>query len=112
MTSPSVFQVVRVPQYSPYAVAEYALALLMTLNRKVHRAYNRVREGNFSISGLMGFDLRGKTIGVIGTGKIGRTFIGLLRDEPRTTRHQAANPSPARLETAIYRMPTRGANIV
>ncbi len=71
-------QVVRVPQYSPYAVAEYALALLMTLNRKVHRAYNRVREGNFSISGLMGFDLRGKTIGVIGTGKIGRTFIGLL----------------------------------
>ena len=72
-------QVVRVPQYSPYAVAEYALALLMTLNRKVHRAYNRVREGNFSISGLMGFDLRGKTIGVIGTGKIGRTFIGLLR---------------------------------
>ena len=71
--------VVRVPQYSPYAVAEYALALLMTLNRKIHRAYNRVREGNFSIGGLMGFDLRGKTIGVIGTGKIGRTFIGLLR---------------------------------
>ena len=71
--------VVRVPQYSPYAVAEYALALLMTLNRKVHRAYNRVREGNFSISGLMGFDLRGKTMGVVGTGKIGRTFIGLLR---------------------------------
>ena len=72
-------QVVRVPQYSPYAVAEYALALLMTLNRKVHRAYNRVREGNFSINGLMGFYLRGKTMGVIGTGKIGRTFIGLLR---------------------------------
>ena len=72
-------QVVRVPQYSPYAVAEYALALLMTLNRKVHRAYNRVREGNFSINGLMGFDLHGKTMGVIGTGKIGRTFIGLLR---------------------------------
>ena len=72
-------QVVRVPQYSPYAVAEYALALLMTLNRKVHRAYNRVREGNFSINGLMGFDLRGKTMGVVGTGKIGRTFIGLLR---------------------------------
>ena len=71
--------VVRVPQYSPCAVAEYALALLMTLNRKVHRAYNRVREGNFSIIGLMGFDLRGKTMGVVGTGKIGRTFIGLLR---------------------------------
>lgn len=71
--------VVRVPQYSPYAVAEYALGLLMTLNRKIHRAYNRVREGNFAISGLMGFDLRGKTIGVVGTGKIGRTFAELLR---------------------------------
>ena len=72
-------QVVRVPQYSPYAVAEYALALLMTLNRKVHRAYNRVREGNFSINGLIGFDLHGKTVGVIGTGQIGMTFAGLLR---------------------------------
>jgi len=71
--------VVRVPQYSPYAVAEYTLGLLLTLNRKIHRAYNRVREGNFAIHGLMGFDLRGKTIGVIGTGKIGLTFIGLLR---------------------------------
>lgn len=71
--------VVRVPQYSPYAVAEYALGLLMTLNRKIHRAYNRVRESNFSINGLMGFDLRGKTVGVIGTGKIGRVFIGLLQ---------------------------------
>ena len=70
--------VVRVPQYSPYAVAEYALALLMTLDRKIHRAYNRVREGNFAIGGLMGFDLRGKTVGIIGTGKIGRTFAELL----------------------------------
>ena len=70
--------VVRVPQYSPYAVAEYALALLMTLNRKIHRAYNRVREGNFSIGGLMGFDLRGKTVGIVGTGRIGRTFAELL----------------------------------
>ena len=71
--------VVRVPRYSPYAVAEYALCLLMTVNRKVHRAFNRVREGNFSISGLMGFDIHGKTVGVVGTGKIGRTFAGLLR---------------------------------
>jgi len=70
--------VVRVPQYSPYAVAEYALALLMTLDRKIHRAYNRVREGNFAIGGLMGFDLRGKTVGIVGTGKIGRTFAELL----------------------------------
>ncbi len=71
--------VVRVPQYSPYAVAEYALGLLMTLNRKIHRAYNRVREANFAINGLIGFDLRGKTVGVIGTGKIGRTFAELLK---------------------------------
>lgn len=63
--------VVRVPAYSPYAVAEYTIALMMTLNRKIHRAYNRVREGNFAIEGLVGFDLRGKTVGVIGTGKIG-----------------------------------------
>ena len=60
--------VVRVPGYSPYAVAEYALAMFMTLNRSLHRAYNRVRENNFSINGLIGFDLRGKTVGIIGTG--------------------------------------------
>lgn len=71
--------VVRVPEYSPYAVAEYTLGLLMTLNRKIHRAFNRVREGNFSIQGLMGFDLKGKTIGIIGTGKIGRAFAKVLQ---------------------------------
>ncbi len=71
--------VVRVPQYSPYSVAEYALGVLMTLNRKIHRAYNRVREGNFSINGLMGFDLRGKTVGIIGTGRIGRVFAEILQ---------------------------------
>ncbi len=64
--------VVRVPAYSPHAVAEHAVALLLTLNRKIHRAYNRVRELNFSLSGLVGFDVRGKTVGIIGTGKIGR----------------------------------------
>ena len=63
--------VVRVPAYSPYSVAEHAVTLLMTLNRKTHRAYNRVREGNFSLDGLVGFDLHGKTVGIIGTGKIG-----------------------------------------
>ena len=63
--------VVRVPAYSPYAVAEHTLALLMTLNRKTHRAYNRVREGNFSLDGLMGFDVHGRTAGIIGTGQIG-----------------------------------------
>jgi len=61
----------RVPAYSPYAVAEFTLGMILTLNRQYHRAYNRVREGNFSIDGLMGFDLHGRTVGIIGTGKIG-----------------------------------------
>ena len=71
--------VVRVPGYSPYAVAEYALAMYMTLNRSLHRAYNRVRENNFSINGLIGSDLRGKTVGIIGTGKIGMVFAEVLQ---------------------------------
>ncbi|MFN9066571.1 MAG: 2-hydroxyacid dehydrogenase, partial [Bdellovibrionales bacterium] len=70
--------VVRVPEYSPYAVAEHTLALLLTLNRKIHRAHARVREFNFSLDGLVGFDLHGKTIGVIGTGRIGRVLIKIL----------------------------------
>lgn len=64
-------KVVRVPAYSPHAVAEHTIALLLTLNRRIHRAYNRVREGNFSLNGLVGFDLHGLTVGIIGTGKIG-----------------------------------------
>ena len=71
--------VVRVPGYSPYAVAEYALAMYMTLNRSLHRAYNRVRENNFSINGLIGSDLRGKAVGIIGTGKIGLVFAEVLQ---------------------------------
>ncbi len=71
--------VVRVPAYSPYAVAEYSLALMLSLNRKIHRAYWRTRDGNFSLNGLMGFDMHGKTIGIIGTGKIARILIRLLR---------------------------------
>ncbi len=67
--------VVHVPAYSPYAVAEHAMALLLSLNRKTHKAYARTRDYNFSLNGLIGFDLRGKTIGVIGTGKIGKVFI-------------------------------------
>jgi D-lactate dehydrogenase len=70
--------VARVPAYSPHAVAEHALALILTLNRKTNRAYNRVREGNFSLDGLMGFDLHGKTAGVVGTGKIGRIFARIM----------------------------------
>lgn len=71
--------VVRVPAYSTYAVAEYSLALMLSLNRKIHRAYWRTRDGNFSLNGLMGFDMHGKTIGIIGTGKIARILIRLLK---------------------------------
>ncbi len=71
--------ITRVPVYSPYAVAEHAVGLLMTLNRKVHRSYNRVRDFNFSLNGLVGFDLHGKTAGVVGTGKIGRIVAKILR---------------------------------
>ncbi len=71
--------VARVPAYSPFAVAEHAVALILTLNRCIHRAYNRVREGNFQLEGLLGFDLYGKTVGVIGTGKIGAIFANIMR---------------------------------
>lgn len=71
--------VVRVPAYSPYAVAEYSLALMLSLNRKIHRAYWRTRDGNFSLNGLMGFDMHGKTIGIIGTGKIAKILIHMLK---------------------------------
>ena len=71
--------VVRVPAYSPYAVAEHTVALILTLNRKLHRAYNRVREGNFSLDGLLGFDLHGRTVGIVGTGKIGRIVGQILQ---------------------------------
>lgn len=71
--------IVRVPAYSPHAVAEHTMGLLLTLNRRLHKAYNRTREFNFSIVGLTGTDLYGKTVGVIGTGKIGRTFIDICR---------------------------------
>jgi D-lactate dehydrogenase len=70
--------VVRVPAYSPYAVAEHAIALMLALNRNVHRAYNRVREGNFALDGLLGYDMHGKTVGVIGTGQIGTVVAQIL----------------------------------
>src|SRR4029077_17644687 len=69
----------RVPSYSPHAVAEHTVALILALNRKIHRAYNRVREFNFSLSGLVGFDLCGKTAGILGTGKTGRIVGEILR---------------------------------
>lgn len=71
--------IVRVPAYSPYAVAEHALGMLMTLNRKLHKAYIRTRDFNFSLDGLTGMDLHGKTVGVIGTGKIGQCFISICK---------------------------------
>ena len=71
--------VYRVPAYSPYAVAEHAMAMLLTVNRKTHKAHNRTREFNFSLAGLTGFDLYGKTVGIIGTGKIGRIFADICR---------------------------------
>ncbi|GAB2764658.1 hypothetical protein GCM10010465_07320 [Actinomadura fibrosa] len=69
----------RVPAYSPEAVAEHAVALILTLNRKTHKAYNRIREGNFSLNRLIGFNLHGKTVGVIGTGKIGASFCSIIK---------------------------------
>lgn len=71
-------KIVRVPAYSPEAVAEHAVALILTLNRKTHKAYNRVRESNFSLENLTGFNLHGKTVGVIGTGQIGQAFCRIM----------------------------------
>jgi D-lactate dehydrogenase len=71
-------RVCRVPAYSPEAVAEHAVAMILTLNRKTHKAYNRVREQNFSLNGLLGFNLQGKTAGVVGTGKIGSSFCKIM----------------------------------
>ena len=71
--------VVRVPAYSPYAVAEHTAALILTLNRQIHRAYHRIRDGNFALDGLLGFDLRGRTVGVVGTGQIGVEVVRIMR---------------------------------
>jgi D-lactate dehydrogenase len=84
--------VVRVPAYSPHAVAEHALALLLTLSRRTHRAYNRVRELNFSLNGLVGANVQGKTVGVIGTGKIGRIAAQIFRGFDATV--LACDPAP------------------
>ena len=72
-------RVCRVPAYSPEAVAEHAMAMILTLNRKTHKAYSRVREQNFSLNGLLGFDLHGKTIGIVGTGNIGKAFSKIAK---------------------------------
>jgi D-lactate dehydrogenase len=89
--------VVRVPAYSPHAVAEHAVALILGLNRKIHRAYNRVREGNFSLDGLLGFDLYGRTVGVIGMGRIGTIFAQLMIGFGCQVLCYDPTPDPARL---------------
>lgn len=92
--------VTRVPAYSPYSVAEHATALLLTLVRKTHKAYNRTRDFNFSLSGLTGFDLAGKSVGVIGTGKIGRLFIDICNGFKMNV--LASDPFPANGLNAKY----------
>ena len=87
--------VTRVPTYSPYSVAEHTIALILALNRKLHRAFNRVRELNFSLAGLEGFDLHGKTAGIFGTGKIGRIVAEILRGFGM--RVLAYDPYPSRI---------------
>lgn len=84
--------VTRVPAYSPHAVAEHTVALLQTLNRKIHRAWNRVREHNFSLNGLVGSDIAGKTVGIVGTGKIGRITAQIFRGFDATV--LACDPFP------------------
>jgi D-lactate dehydrogenase len=92
--------VVRVPSYSPHAIAEYAVSLLLTLNRKTHKAYSRIRDGNFSLNGLEGFDLYGKTAGIIGTGQIGRITAVILRGFGMEV--LAADPYPDREWAAAH----------
>ncbi len=93
-------QVVRVPAYSPYAVAEHAVGMILMLNRKLHKAYIRTRDFNFSLNGLVGFDLHGKTAGVVGTGKIGRTFIDICRGFGMNI--IASDPFPAKNSDICY----------
>ena len=85
--------VVRVPRYSPHAIAEHCVGLILTLNRRIHRAYNRVRENNFSLTGLLGFDLHGLTVGVIGTGEIGTRFAEIMAAFGTTIRAADLRPN-------------------
>jgi D-lactate dehydrogenase len=98
-------KVLRVPAYSPTAVAEHAVALILTLNRKTHKAYNRVREGNFSIERLTGFELFGKTVGVIGTGRIGTAFATIMKGFGCAVVAFDINPSNALKETLVSYYP-------
>jgi D-lactate dehydrogenase len=93
--------VVRVPAYSPYSVAEFAVGMLLTLNRQYHRAHNHVREHNFSLKGLMGFDLHNKTIGIIGTGKIGCVFATIMKGFGCKLLAYDLNPNPECKEAGV-----------
>ena len=88
-------RVMRVPTYSPYSVAEHAMAMLLTLNRKIHKAYIRTRDFNFSLNHLIGFDLYGKTVGVIGTGRIGKTFVNICKGFGMRVLCYDIHPDPA-----------------
>jgi D-lactate dehydrogenase len=93
--------VVRVPAYSPYAVAEHAVALILALNRRIYRAYNRVRDDNFSLEGLLGFDLHGSTVGVVGTGKIGQCFAQIMKGFGCHLLAYDVQPNPACLDLGV-----------
>ena len=100
-TSALGITVVRVPAYSPHAVAEHTVALMLSLNRKIHRAYARVREGNFAIDGLLGFDLAGRTIGVVGTGRIGAVVARIMRGFDCRVIATDVAPNPARAALGV-----------
>lgn len=95
----------RVPEYSPHAVAEHAVALVLTLNRKIHRAHARVREGNFALDGLLGFDLHGRTVGVVGTGRIGECFLRIMAGMGCRLLAFDPQPSPACLALGTRYLP-------
>lgn len=91
----------RVPEYSPHAVAEHTVALVLSLNRKIHRAYARVREGNFALEGLLGFDLHGRSVGVVGTGRIGACFARIMRGFGCRVLAFDPEPDPALAEAGV-----------
>ncbi len=93
--------VVRVPAYSPYAVAEHAVGLILSLNRKIHRAYNRVRDDNFSLEGLLGFDLHGSIVGIVGTGTIGLCFARIMKGFGCQLLAYDVHQNPACLELGV-----------
>ncbi|KIG16818.1 D-lactate dehydrogenase [Enhygromyxa salina] len=97
--------VLRVPAYSPYAVAEHTVGLILTLNRKLHRAYNRVREQNFALDGLMGFDMHGRSVGVVGTGRIGQVLCRILAGFGCTVLAADPNPAPACIDMGVTYLP-------